>query len=203
VLVDRTALKIRLYGIDSPECGQAFGNRAKQLAAQLAFKQIVRLEEHDVDGRGRIVADVYLPDGRLLNEEMVRGGLAWWYQKYAPENRTLEKLEAEAKSDKRGLWTDPNPIPPWDYRMLHPFYEQCQDELGALQSEIPGISPRSPPLQQGRDIASLPILGNRKSHIYHRPDCPNYAEIAMRNRVPFKTAAAAEAAGYRRAKNCP
>jgi len=46
-----------------------------------------------------------------------------------------------------------------------------------------------------------PIIGNRRSHIYHRPDCPNYSQVAPHNRVEFNSAA--EAAGYRVARNCP
>src|SRR5262245_60109044 len=48
-----------------------------------------------------------------------------------------------------------------------------------------------------------PIVGNRNSKIYHRPDCPGYGSVSERNRVTFKTVAEAEAAGYRKAKNCP
>jgi endonuclease YncB( thermonuclease family) len=59
---------------------------------------------------------VVLPDGRNLNRELVQAGLAWWYRKYAPDDRELEKLEAEARSAKRGLWQDPNPVPPWEFR---------------------------------------------------------------------------------------
>jgi hypothetical protein len=123
---------------------------------------------------------------------MVRGGLAWWYRKYAPGNVAFEKLEAEAKGDKRGLWADPNPIPPWDYRKLHPGYIACQEDLDALHSEMPGVSPRGPPTlsplaQEDVAPSAHPILGNRKSRIYHRPDCPNYSQIALRNRVTFKT----------------
>jgi hypothetical protein len=92
--------------------------------------------------------------------------------------------------------------------VLHPSYERCQEKLDQQESDIPGISPRGPPavsplVPDDTVPASHPILGNRKSMIYHRPDCPNYGEIAMRNRVPFINAAEAKAAGYRQAKNCP
>ena len=83
-----------------------------------------------------------------------------------------------------------------------------QEDFDALQSEMPGLSPRGPPTlsplaQEDVAPSAHPILGNRKSGIYHRPDCPNYSQIAIRNRVTFKTAAEAEEAGYRQAKNCP
>jgi len=50
-----------------------------------------------------------------LNRELVRGGFAWWYRKYS-KDESLGKLEADAKKNKRGLWTDKNPVAPWDWR---------------------------------------------------------------------------------------
>jgi len=47
------------------------------------------------------------------------------------------------------------------------------------------------------------VIGNKNSKIYHAPGCPGYASVSERNRVTFRSAAEAEAAGYRRAKNCP
>jgi len=62
------------------------------------------------------LAEVILPYGRSFNREMVRSGYAWWYRKYAPGDRELERLESEAREAKRGLWSQPNPTPPWDWR---------------------------------------------------------------------------------------
>ncbi len=59
------------------------------------------------------MADVILPDGGSLNRSMVRAGMAWWYPKYAPADRELERLESEARAARRGLWSQPNPVPPW------------------------------------------------------------------------------------------
>lgn len=56
-----------------------------------------------------------LPDGRSLNQELVRQGYAWWYRKYSKDER-LAKLESEARAAKRGLRSAPNPTPPWDWR---------------------------------------------------------------------------------------
>lgn len=57
-----------------------------------------------------------LADGRDLNQELVRSGMAWWYRKYAASDKTLEKLEDEARSEKIGLWSDPNAEAPWEFR---------------------------------------------------------------------------------------
>ncbi len=70
----------------------------------------------DVDRYGRTVGEVILPDGRNLNQELVRAGLAWWYVRFAPRDRVLASLQAEASEAKRGLWTDKNPVRPWEWR---------------------------------------------------------------------------------------
>jgi len=116
VLYNRRAKRIRLNGIDAPEKGQAFGQKAKQFVSEQAFGKEVTVRTFGLDKYGRTIGDVFLPDGRMLNEELVREGLAWWYREYAPSNVTLEKLEAEAREAKRNLWSHKKPVPPWVYR---------------------------------------------------------------------------------------
>jgi micrococcal nuclease len=107
--------KVRLYGIDCPEKGQAFGNRAKQFASDMVFGKDVLVKAHDCDKYGRILGDVFTPEGQSLNQELVRAGYAWWFKRYS-KDIVLAKLEEEAMVAKRGLWADPNAIPPWEWR---------------------------------------------------------------------------------------
>jgi micrococcal nuclease len=58
----------------------------------------------------------FLPDGRNLNQELVRAGLAWWYRQYAKRDQVLAALEQEARAAKRGLWVEASPVPPWEWR---------------------------------------------------------------------------------------
>ncbi len=80
-----------------------------------------RIEEEaevmDTDRYGRTVAMIYA-DKTLLNEELVKAGLAWVYWKYChhPICVSWENFQLRARFDKRGLWADPNPIPPWEFR---------------------------------------------------------------------------------------
>jgi micrococcal nuclease len=106
---------IRLFGIDCPESYQPFGARAKQFTAALAFGRLVNVSVKEKDRYGRQVAQITLPDGRNLERELVRAGLAWWYRHYT-NDPALAKLEAEARSARRGLWSDARPVPPWEYR---------------------------------------------------------------------------------------
>lgn len=110
--------EIRLYGIDTPEYKQPYSNKAKQLTGKLTFRQRVTVEKRDVDRYGRLVALVS-SQGKLVNRELVRDGLAWYYSRYCLEQplcNELELLETSARQERRGLWRDKNPIAPWDWK---------------------------------------------------------------------------------------
>ncbi len=108
--------KIILYGIDCPELTQDYGRQARQFTDDLCWSKIVTVEERGRDSHGRTIAIVYLPDGTNLNQELVRKGLAWWSDKYAPTDAELKQLHLAAKAAHAGLWAAPNPIPPWIFR---------------------------------------------------------------------------------------
>ncbi len=116
VLRGKEQIKIRLDGIDCPEKTQPYGNRAQQKTAELAFDRKVTVVTASKDRYGRTLAVLILPNGRSLNEELLRAGLAWWFRKYAPKNRRLASLEEAARDAGLGLWADPNPVPPWLWR---------------------------------------------------------------------------------------
>lgn len=109
------AEKVRLFGIDCPEHGQDFGAKAIDFTADFAFGKMAEVRPVDRDQYGRTVAWVVV-DGKSLNKELVRAGLAWWYRRYAEDNLELMDLEAEARKHKVGLWCQPNPVPPWRFR---------------------------------------------------------------------------------------
>jgi micrococcal nuclease len=115
VLHNGRAEVVRLHGIDAPEKGQPFGERAKQFTASLAFGQTVVVQVRDRDRYRRTVADVVLPDGRSLNQALVRAGYAWWFRRYSADHR-LAAAEIEARTAHVGLWRDPDPVPPWEWR---------------------------------------------------------------------------------------
>ena len=116
VLHDQHPERIRLSGIDCPEKGQAFGQKAKHAASALAFGKDVTIQAHGHDKYQRTIGKMILPDGTNLNQELVKQGWCWWYRKYAPGDTVLEGLEHEAREARRGLWVDSVPIPPWEWR---------------------------------------------------------------------------------------
>ena len=108
-------IRVRLFGIDSPERGQAFNVRAKEFTAGLIAGKDVRVVIRNKDRYGRFVGDVYLSDGKYVNAEIVRAGYAWHFTRYS-NDKQLAELQDEARENKRGLWFDKNPIPPWEFR---------------------------------------------------------------------------------------
>jgi endonuclease YncB( thermonuclease family) len=117
VLRDKEQVRIRPYGIDTPERRQAFGNKAKQFTSKMVFGKVVEVDHIDTDRYGRIVALVRV-DGVLVNSGLVHEGLAWVYNYYCtlPFCEEWFVLQLKARDAKRGLWADPNTIPPWEFR---------------------------------------------------------------------------------------
>lgn len=112
---DNKQIKIRLHGVDCPEKKQDFGARAQQFTSSMVFGKEVAVEVKKKDRYGRSTALVYLADGKMLNEELLREGYAWHYKTY-DKNPAWAALEAEARKDKRGLWAAKRPVAPWTYR---------------------------------------------------------------------------------------
>jgi len=107
--------KIRLYGIDAPERDQPRGGASREALADLVAGRTVGVVVVATDDYGRDVGTLYL-DGQDINLAMVAGGHAWWYRHYAPYEHRLEAAQGEARTKRRGLWADPDPKPPWDWR---------------------------------------------------------------------------------------
>lgn len=111
--------KIRLLGIDAPELRQDFGRAAKAALGALVFGKEVIVIATKRDRYGRILGMVLL--GAVnINLELVRGGWAWFFRRYARDvdetaRAQLERLEDEARAGRRGLWGAPS-IPPWEFR---------------------------------------------------------------------------------------
>lgn len=128
---DHQQHKIRLSGMDAPEKKQPFGQRSKENLSELVFGKPVAVEWAKRDRYKRIIGKVMVaepscskPDcPKILDAGLsqISVGLAWWYRQYArdqlPEDRQRYELaESEAKAKKAGLWSEKEPIPPWEWR---------------------------------------------------------------------------------------
>lgn len=170
--------KVRLLGIDAPDRNQDFGRQAMQYLADQVLEKDVTVVGDRRDEFGLRLGKVLL-GGRDINLEMVIAGLAWHRKQNADEQTVDDRklytsAEMNAKRAKLNIWSDPDPTPPWVFRAE-----------AAVKAAVAGR-----------------IMGNANSKIFHKPRCPGYTRVAPGNRVFFDTEAEAEAAGYRKARNC-
>jgi endonuclease YncB( thermonuclease family) len=112
---DGKSFRIRLYGVDAPESSQPFGRASGKFLWRLIGRKTVRVRVVSEDQYGRVLATLYNDDGTNVNAAMVGAGMAWWYR-YFSDDAELERLEREAREARRGLWSQDDPEPPWDYR---------------------------------------------------------------------------------------
>ena len=115
-----TQHRIRLEGIDAPETHQPFGEQSRLGLSGMIFGKDVSVSYQKIDQYGRLVGKILL-DGRDINLEQVKAGMAWHYKFYedeqTPEDRdAYAKAEDEARAVRRGLWQDPNPVEPSAFR---------------------------------------------------------------------------------------
>lgn len=166
--------RVRLEGIDCPETNQAFGEEATRFVYDLCYGENVKMDVIGIDRYGRYLAKIILSDGSELNEELLRAGLAWHYKEYNNEERYAQ-LEKEARKAGIGLWSDANPIAPWDFRR----------GVGSVPDELKGK-----------------FVGSVNSDIYHLPHCQSALRINKANLVVFNTKTDAEQTGYNPCRLC-
>ena len=107
--------KIRLGGIDAPEKAMPFGQVSKQKLAELCFNKQAEVNVINIDRYGRAVGNVYC-NGVYANKEMIKSGYAWVYRTYDKGFESFYALQRQAQAADLGLWIDPNPMPPWQWR---------------------------------------------------------------------------------------
>ena len=187
--------RVRLIGVDTPEVHEseklyrdaersgrdvetirALGARASEFVKGLVHPGDTVTLEFDWQRRGkygRLLAYVYLPDGRMLNEVIICSGYGMAYTRFPFRQDLMDRFLAcqrKARAKGLGLWAEAN---------LAPSMPAPGEALGG------------------------PVHANRRSHIYHLPGCPHYNRISPRNLVIFQSEKEAMAAGYRKARNCP
>ena len=183
---------IRLAGIDAPEHDQAFGRESTQHLSELLSGKTATLDCESERSYGRLICKILLPDGEDVCLDQVKAGMAWHYKQYQDEQSAVDRAayaaaECAAMKGKIGLWSDPHPVQPQDFR---------HGTNSPLLFDPKGCRTSSEP-------TSGAVVGNARSHIFEWPACPYYSNISPDNRVPFPSPQAAEAAGYRPAHNCP
>lgn len=111
---------IRLMGIDAPEKGQAFGQKAKESLSALVFDRNVSVTWFKRDRYGRTLGQVRVGNKDVCLEQIKRG-FAWHYKQYEREQPVEDRsrygdAEKAAKIARIGLWADEHPIEPSKFR---------------------------------------------------------------------------------------
>ena len=158
LLQDNKPLTVRLYGVDSPEKAQDFGTQAKNFTSDMVFGKYVTLASKGNDRYGRTIGEIALLDGRSLNKELVANGFAWYYRAYANDPK-LGYLENDARRLEKGLWSHPNPTPPWDFRK--------DKRKGGNKKEVKATAPL--PADAAREVFICPGGGAKTYHV--KKDC--------------------------------
>jgi endonuclease YncB( thermonuclease family) len=105
---------VRIDCIDAPEMTQEFGEAAKQFTTDLLFNKEVWIDVRRPDKNNRLMSKVKLRD-KDAALEIVKAGYAWYVDKFH-KDREIEAAEKDAREKKTGLWSQSNPVAPWNYR---------------------------------------------------------------------------------------
>ena len=114
--LDKGLFRIRLDKIDAPEKNQAFGQKSKQYLSNLVFGKQVIIRFREIDRYGRILGTVFC-NGVEINLVMVQNGYAWHYSCYDKTSAYIQ-AEKQSRTEKKGLWADPKPIKPCEFRKV-------------------------------------------------------------------------------------
>ena len=174
VLYGKKEYKIRFQHIDCPESSQAFGTKAKQVLSNKVFGKTVTVRWTEKDRYERILGDIHIGQ-RWINAEMVNEGMAWHY-KFFSKDATVAAAEVKARAAKLGIWSQPNPVPPWDFR------------------KGKGTANRGPP-EKGTNTTKVFTTTSGKK--YHRDGCRSLAK----SRIAIYLQKA-KASGFTPCKSC-
>jgi endonuclease YncB( thermonuclease family) len=110
---------VYLRNVDCPGLKQPYGRQARNAAAAYIAHREVVVRNLKRDRQGRMIADIQLTDGRQIAHELVKEGLAW-VQPDGFADQALKDMEELARAAGKGLWAEPNPVPPWKWKSTKP-----------------------------------------------------------------------------------
>lgn len=115
ILHEKKPQAVRLAHVDTPEMNQPFGYKAKKFTSDFCFgKEVEVVIAGRPDRNGRWIAEIFYKN-QNLGKELVRNGLAWHFERYS-KNQNYASLEITARKKKIGLWQEPHPVEPWNWR---------------------------------------------------------------------------------------
>jgi endonuclease YncB( thermonuclease family) len=111
---DNESYKIMLFGIDSPELGQEFGEKAKKSLEKMILNRKVTVNIQGKDRWGNRLAIVLIEGTIDPRYDLLEAGLAWTAERNPIQE--LEVIKEKAREKGKGLWKEQDPTPPWIYR---------------------------------------------------------------------------------------
>lgn len=136
VMSEGKRYKIRIYGVDTPEMSQEYGDKAKIYALKELENSDVKVDIVDTDRYGRSIGKVYYGK-KYYNYEVIASGNAWWYEYYAKNELDLERAQEIARERRLGIWGTKEPMAPWEYRKLGRNKSNSKDS-GAQKAPVSG-----------------------------------------------------------------
>lgn len=125
-IVNHCLSPCRLYGVDAPEMDQPFGRIAKGELSALLLGTVLSGRIITLDCYNRLVIDLWGFSTIRIGTLMLRAGLAWHTPRWSPDRRGFSKAQHHAREGRLGLWSDPDPIPPWKWRRMPGHRTMCQ-----------------------------------------------------------------------------
>lgn len=186
ISVNKENFQIRLADVDCPEVRQPFFSQALRFTEDRTLGKKIRVNYEMIDSYKRVVGEVILPDGNNLNIELMRAGLAWHYRVKPKPSEILARLEYDAWSHKIGLWVEPNPMPPWQFR----------------RDPTVTTPPAGPTDVDYDQIMSYGLVGDKKNRVYLWPACQEYRIIDQEDLVVFSSLFQATSFGFKKHKSC-
>jgi len=95
-------VRVRLHGVDTPEAGEPFSQRARTFTRVLMFDRDVAVTGKDVDAYGRLVARIVV-DNADTSEAIIGAGLACTFHRYVVDP-ALDAALARAQAARLGFW---------------------------------------------------------------------------------------------------
>lgn len=156
---NKTTHRIRLEGIDSPESGQAYGEKSRQALNRLVYGKQVLVAYEKSDTYGRVLGHVFL-DGHWINRQLIADGWAWHYRHFSGDAE-LAATQTDAAAKQVGLWQDNKPQQPWRFRLEE---KQRKEEVAQLKP----TDPTSP----------TKFWLNTSSGVRHNPSCKHFGKTS-------------------------
>lgn len=169
--------EVRLYGIDAPEKGQDYAKQSREQLIKLIRNKKVKVVVQATDDYGRQVGKVYVGK-TYVNLEMVKTGLAWYYEHHAENAKDLKKAHAKARKEKKGLWKDESPINPKDWRRDHPSAHKQNADSAPTTAEVGSYTGTCTKVKDGEEF-TLTTADGKALHIYlNGTDAPEQEQDA-------------------------